>query len=224
MKEINISNPDKTQKLMTVKEVADVFNVSPEAIKQLIRKLFPNKMQNGKTTYLDEKELACISKEMKSSYRLAQIEPTNQACRLQTTTELEVLANAANALTQLQELYVLKEAEYKAIIEEQRPKVEFYDCVTESKDTIDMGEVAKILNCGLGRNKIFEILRNKNILNKHNQPYQRYVDLGYFKIVENKYPLPDGSVKIGLKTVVFQKGLDFIRNVLSKEVSLVLPC
>ena len=91
--------------------------------------------------------------------------------------------------------------------------MEFYDDVTGSKDTIDMKEVAKILNIkGIGRNKLFEILRNKHILDRNNQPYQKYVDAGYFRIIESRFNLPDGEIKISLKTVVFQKGLDFIRN------------
>lgn len=106
----------------------------------------------------------------------------------------------------------------KTLLIEQQPKVEFYDDVTGSKDTIDMKEVAKILNIkNIGRNKLFEILRNKNILDRCNQPYQKYVDAGYFRVIESRFNLPDGEIKISLKTVVFQKGLDFIRRELAKK-------
>lgn len=106
------------------------------------------------------------------------------------------------------------------IIIEQQPKVEFYDDVTGSKDTIDMKEVAKILNIkNIGRNKLFEILRNKNILDRSNQPYQKYVDAGYFRVIESRFNLPDGEIKISLKTVVFQQGLDFIRRELGKTTA-----
>lgn len=33
--------------------------------------------------------------------------------------------------------------------EEMKPKAEFYDAVTDSKDAIPMGEVAKVLDCGI---------------------------------------------------------------------------
>ena len=49
-------------------------------------------------------------------------------------------------------------------IEEDKPKVEFFDAVADSKDAISIGEVAKTLNMGIGRNRLFEILRNKSIL------------------------------------------------------------
>ena len=96
---------------------------------------------------------------------------------------------------------------------EDRPKVEFYDDVTESKDTVD-----KVLNIkGVGRNKLFEILRDKKILMSNNQPYQKYIDNGWFRQIESKFNLPNGDIKINIKTVVFQKGVDGIRKVLRDE-------
>ena len=97
---------------------------------------------------------------------------------------------------------------------EQKPKVEFFEAVTGSKDTVDIGTVAKILNKKVGRNRLFEILRENNILMSNNMPYQKYVDSGYFRVIESKYTKPDGSVNVGLKTVVYQKGVSFINKVL----------
>lgn len=108
--------------------------------------------------------------------------------------------------------------EMKIRLLEQKPKVDFYDCVTGSKDTVDMKECAKVINFrGWGRNKIFELLRQKGVLDRGNQPYQRYCDMKYFRIIESKYVLPTGEVKISLKTVVYQKGLGFIRKLIEKE-------
>ena len=106
---------------------------------------------------------------------------------------------------------------YKDIIEEQRPKVEFYDDVTGSKDTFDIGTVSKILNKKIGRNKLFEFLRDKGILDRRNTPYQRYVDRGYFRLIESTYTKPNGEVKVSYKTVVYQAGVDYI-NKLLKDV------
>lgn len=104
----------------------------------------------------------------------------------------------------------------EALLLEQAPKVDFYEAVTGSTDTIDMRTVATTLNCGLGRNKIFEILREKKVLDNKNKPFQCYVDRGYFRTIESSYCKPDGSECINIKTVVFQKGLDFIRKTLNK--------
>lgn len=105
--------------------------------------------------------------------------------------------------------------EKNKLLLEQTPKVEFYNAVTGSEDTIDMRTVATVLNMGIGRNKIFEVLREKRVLDRKNMPYQKYIDLGYFRTVETKYTKSDGTNCINIKTVVFQNGLDFIRKTLT---------
>ena len=99
------------------------------------------------------------------------------------------------------------------------PKAEFYDDVTGSDSLIDMKEVAKVLNFkGIGRNKFFEFLRNKSVLMRDNTPYQKFVDCGYFKIIEVKWFNPKKATnQITLKTMVFQKGLDFISKLLKQH-------
>ena len=101
--------------------------------------------------------------------------------------------------------------------EEMKPKAEFYDAVTGGPTTLEVGTVAKILNCGIGRNKLFEFLKNEGILDGRNIPYQRYVDAGYFRAVETRYLLPSGDYATYSKTVVYQKGVDFIRKRLIKK-------
>jgi anti-repressor protein len=101
-------------------------------------------------------------------------------------------------------------------LKETAPKVEFYDAVTGSDNTMDMLEVSKIL--GTGRNRLFAFLRDQKILlpNKENLPYQSFIDAGYFKVIETRFNKPDGTVHIGRKTVVYQKGVDFIQKRLKK--------
>lgn len=106
-----------------------------------------------------------------------------------------------------------------AKILEDKPKIDFYEAITESKDTIDMGTVAKVLNFkSIGRNKLFEILREEKVLMQNNQPFQKYIDLEWFRQVESKFNMPNGDVKINIKTVVFQKGVEGIRKVLKKQM------
>jgi anti-repressor protein len=100
----------------------------------------------------------------------------------------------------------------KEEIKQLEPKAEFYDAVTGSNDTIDIGKVAKVLNMGIGRNKLFEFLRESKILQNNNMPYQNMIDRGYFRVIESKYNKSDGSTHISLKTVVYQKGIDYIKN------------
>ena len=100
-------------------------------------------------------------------------------------------------------------------VKRMKPKEEFFDAVADSKDAIEIGKVAKVLNFpGVGRNKLFEILRRKGILMKDNIPYQKFIDNGCFRTIEQKYSLPDGETRISIKTLVYQKGVDYIRKVL----------
>ena len=98
------------------------------------------------------------------------------------------------------------------LIEHMQPKAEFYDAVTGSGDAVDIGTVAKVLNCGVGRTRLFSLLREEKILMVNNQPYQEYIDRGYFRVIETSFQKPDGSTHINYKTVVYQKGIDFIRR------------
>lgn len=112
-------------------------------------------------------------------------------------------------------------AENKLLIEknaELEPKGIFFDAVTQSDATTSMADVVKILDMGVGRNKLFSILRDRKILQPDNKPYQKYIDAGYFKLVEEKYNKGDGT-GIYYKTVAKQKGIDFIRKILLEELT-----
>lgn len=103
------------------------------------------------------------------------------------------------------------------VIAEQKPKAEFFDAVAGSKDAIAMGDVAKVLAIsGMGRNNLFKFLRDEKILMQDNQPYQEFIDREYFRVIEQKWNEADGSVRVSFKTLVYQKGLDFIRRTVAK--------
>lgn len=100
-------------------------------------------------------------------------------------------------------------------IEEQKPKVRFYDTVTKSETHLNLEQVAKLLNYkGVGRNNLFKILREQDVLTMKNFPYQKYVDLEYFKLIEGNY-IRKGQIEVYLQTVVSQKGIEFIDKLLS---------
>jgi prophage antirepressor-like protein len=115
-------------------------------------------------------------------------------------------------------------AEQEKKIQELQPKAEFFDAVAGSKDAIDMNRAAKLIyeETRLGRNKLFKLLRDKGILMKDNIPYQEYIDKGYFRTIEQKYTKPDGTTHIYIKTLVYQKGLDFIRKVIKEDNVIAL--
>lgn len=99
------------------------------------------------------------------------------------------------------------------------PKAQFYDTVANTESLFSMADVAKTLDMGIGRNKLFAFLRNKGILDKDNHPYQKYVDAGYMRLIENHCKAGDNDV-VYKCTYVKQKGIDYIRKILSKERGL----
>lgn len=138
---------------------------------------------------------------------------------------LEELENKVKVPTNFKEALQLalkqqEELENKnSLLIEQKPKVEFYDTVTGSKDTLDFGAVAKVINKnGYGRNKLFKFLRRKKILMQNNQPYQKYIDNGCFRTIETKFTKSNGEISINIKTLVYQKGVDLISKLLDKNL------
>lgn len=98
------------------------------------------------------------------------------------------------------------------ILESQRPKVEFAEAVSESEDEIDMGTMAKLLvkeDIKVGRNRLFKILIELNILMEDNLPYQRFLDSGYFRVIECKRYI-NNKVKLFEKTLITGKGQLYI--------------
>lgn len=114
----------------------------------------------------------------------------------------------ANALIVAQNIISQKDKQ----IEEMKPKADFFDAVADSKTAISMNEVSKVLAIkGYGRNNLFEFLRSEGILDRYNVPYQRYVDCGWFRVIEQKY-IKNGEPCITTKTLVYQKGVEAIRK------------
>ena len=122
-------------------------------------------------------------------------------------------------------LIALKENEIMA------PKAEHFDIAMDSSTLITMKETSDTLNfCevvyyttkkgeeksrlkGIGRNKLFQILRDNNILNQGNEPYQKFINKGYFKRVINDVETKNGAIMVST-TCVTQRGFNFIRKLL----------
>ena len=106
-----------------------------------------------------------------------------------------------------------------ARIAELEPKAAFYDQVADSKDAIEMRNVAAVLNIpNLGRNKLFAILKEKKILDDKNIPYRVYQDRGYFRVIEKPWYDKQGEVHIVFVTLTTQKGLEFIHRLVTGTI------
>jgi phage antirepressor YoqD-like protein len=110
----------------------------------------------------------------------------------------------ALALVEAQRFLAAKDAQ----IESMKPAVQFMADVTGSRGAIEMSQAAKIIGMGYGRNKLFSFLRENKVLRENNEPYQEYIDKGWFRLVEQKWTDKEGEVHINIKTLAYQKGID----------------
>lgn len=108
-----------------------------------------------------------------------------------------------------------KVAEQQQKLKEQETPVAIYNLAISANNTLSMLEVSKSL--GLGRTTLYKILRAEGIIMKDStMPYQRYLDSGYFKVVER--PRASGDTIINdPATRVTAKGFDYIARLLQKR-------
>lgn len=99
-----------------------------------------------------------------------------------------------------------------------KPKADFYDTIMGTGKTIEMKDVAKILDMGIGRNNLFKFLREHKVVDERNVPYQLYVDKRWFKSIPVYFDDPrTGLPSMYLKTVVYPAGIDGIRQLLKSK-------
>ena len=205
-------NEVSIESYVSVKALAEILNVSEATIKRAIEKvrsLLGGVETNSQGGYLLNEEQATIVKNEIAKHHNLQSRQIDSV-----STELEENQIIASAMAILQ----ARNEELKRQNEKLLPAANFAYQLCSSKDTIEIGECAKVLNKNIGRNRLFEFLRNSNVLQSNNIPYQKYIDAGYFRVIERKYVTPNGETKISLKTVVFQKGVAYINKLLSKAV------
>lgn len=207
--------------LVSTKELAENLGVRTATITENAKKIGMC-IKNGIPTYYTQEQASKIKNLILKSGRndLSNVRKVESV-----STEYELIENYKKATESLMQLLNQKKIELeienqslKAKQIEDAPKVEFYNQVTDSTDCVDMGTVAKVLNFkNIGRTKLFEMLRNNGVLMSDNRPYQKYIDAGYFRVIESKYSMPDGTIRISFKTVVYQSGIDFIRKTINKQ-------
>jgi len=105
--------------------------------------------------------------------------------------------------------------ELREVVADLTPKADFYDRVADTSASFSLGETAKMLEIpGFGRNNLIRFLRDEGVLMADNVAKQRYIDRGYFHIVQRDYYAPDGTPRVKAVTRVYEKGVDYIRHLM----------
>jgi len=204
------------------KDICEILDLGSDNINKHVFRLSDNmKGRNSIPTPGGNQDMWCVNEA--GLYKLVFTSRKPEAERFTDWVAGEVIPSIRRtggySLQDPQKLIALALVEAQRLLEQKdqqltlmKPKADFFDAVASSKDAIDISSASKVLNMGVGRNKLFEILRAEGVLMKENTPYQKYIDAGYFRVIEQKYTKPDGTVCINIKTLVYQKGLNFIRK------------
>lgn len=119
----------------------------------------------------------------------------------------------ANALLVAQNIINEKDKQ----IAEMQPKVALAETMLTSKNSISVGDFAKTTysRFGLGSVNMFKALRETGFLLENNTPYQRYINAGYFRVIE--VPVTIGYQKYLMpKTLITPKGQEYLFKKLSE--------
>ncbi|WP_407312109.1 phage antirepressor [Desulfosporosinus sp. SB140] len=108
-------------------------------------------------------------------------------------------------------------------IEEDKPKVAFAKAIEATKDTIYVGDLAKLLKKNgteIGQARLFEWLRQNGYLMSgfsKNTPTQRYLEMGLFDVKEDVFTFPNGDVRISKTPMVTVKGQTYFIYLFAKR-------
>jgi anti-repressor protein len=98
-----------------------------------------------------------------------------------------------------------KIADQSKQLAEQKPKVEFAEKIINTNNAISVRDFGKVI--GIGEKKLFEWLRHNKLLMDSNIPYQKYVEAGYFKVIEW---VLEAKNQVKFKTLITGKGQEYI--------------
>ena len=138
----------------------------------------------------------------------------------------DVLHNAGGLADLLQQAAEqLKQKDVQ--IERMKPKALFADAVASSKNSVLIGELAKIIKAkgyDIGQNKLFTWMRENGYLMKtgeaYNQPTQKSMELGLMEIKKSIINNPDGSTITTATTKITGKGQIYFVNKFCKKGTL----
>ena len=140
-----------------------------------------------------------------------------------TPQKVEEMLNDPDTMIQVLQALKAEREKVKALsaqAEENRPKVIFAEAVDASKDSILVGNLAKLLTQNgikIGQNRLFAWLRDHGYLcsckgERWNIPQQQYVDQGLFELKKTVVNNPDGSTRVTHTTKVTGKGQIYFIN------------
>ena len=98
---------------------------------------------------------------------------------------------------------------------ENAPKVVAYDKLMDTHNNISIKEFGKII--GMGEKTLFKWLKENKYLMHDRNPYQKYMDRGYFEVVEKTCDIDESRSKSYTQTLITPKGQGYLSNKIKGE-------
>lgn len=211
----SLENNALFEKTMTVKEVGEILEVSKDTVLNCIKRIMPTKLQHGVTTVLNEQEVACISKELKSNKAVTD-RLTVEVCSTvkNTTTKLEVIANYKKATEQLIIMLDNENTELKQKIAALAPQAQIASDFIDRKHLTNFRDSANVL--GITQKDFMQILFPKYIYKNSIGEYRCYSQFSeYFDL----RPFQKGSERTGQQLMLNLNGLEYFKKITKGDVA-----
>ena len=137
----------------------------------------------------------------------------------------EMITNPDNIIKIFQALKEerAQKQEALALIEAQRPRIEFANKLQKCEGSLSVQDFAKVIcdkGLPMGQNRLFAKLRFYGLIDSRNKPYQEYVDRGYFAVKEGTYKnQTTGDDVVYLQTRITAKGQEYLYKKLTEKES-----
>jgi phage antirepressor YoqD-like protein len=212
----------REEQTMNSKEMADLVEKRHDSVKRTIETLVtagaiskPQIVDGEKAANNVVEKLYVFGK--RDSYVIvAQLSPTFTARLVDRWQELEqkqmvALPNFSNPAEAARAWATQYEARQvlEAKVTADAPKVKFAEIIRAMDGVCHIGDFCKTM--GIGRNKLFRMMKADKILMENRMPYQKYVDKGYFSVIEQKpYTNSKGETHVTFTTMVTGAGQVFL--------------
>ena len=187
--------------VMTSREIADLVESRHDHVKTSIERLVSSgaisrpALRDGARAGNGVVEKLYVISKRDTYVIVAQLSPAFTARLVDRWQELEAQSKVALPSSFAAALRLA--AEQQEQIEQQAlriatdaPKVEFAETICNTDGVCKMGQFAKTI--GWGPNRFIDRLRTDEVLMQNNLPFQKFIDRGYFRVIEKK-PWTDSS-------------------------------
>jgi phage antirepressor YoqD-like protein/predicted DNA-binding protein YlxM (UPF0122 family) len=165
------------ERFMTVSEVADALNVSGQAIRDAVKKLFPEALKNGLTTYLDEVQVTAIKLQIQSGGN-RYLKDNFELKNVKTSLEKKLIVRQA--------IDLLEEEISELRLENEKANTQIKMLVHDFNKTYTTTEIAKELNMKSAQ-QLNNTLAEMKVQYRQNGTwvlFSNYSDKGYTSIKE----------------------------------------